>query len=239
MDVFAAQADAWQALGGLFAGRGGGVGAAFGVRMMASGLDHPQWNSGDVSSGDADIEAARAFYAALDVPWGLRVPEGVRWDRGRRIGRRRLMGLAAGALRHAQADVEIAAAGPAELEDVLTVDCAAFGSDPVQWRPWTAQLLAADDSVVTYALARTNGTAVASGYRVHAAGSAHIAGLAVLENHRRRGIGAALTAWLLERAFTGGAQLCHLSPDDERAASVYRRLGFEEAEGFGIWLDVV
>ena len=201
MDVFAAQADAWQTLGGLFAGRGGGIGTARGVRMMASGLAHPQWNSGDVSSGDADIEAARAFYAALGVPWGLRIPDGVRWDRGRRIGGRRLMWLAAGSLQRAQADVEIAAAGPADLEDVLTVDCAAFGSDPVRWRPWTAQLLGADDAVVTYALARSDGAAVGSGYCVHAAGSAHIAGLAVLERHRRRGIGATLTSWLLERAF--------------------------------------
>ncbi|HEX4034457.1 MAG TPA: GNAT family N-acetyltransferase [Solirubrobacteraceae bacterium] len=238
MDVFAAQADAWQALGGLFAGRGGGVGAARGVRMMASGLAHPQWNSGDVSSPDADVEAARDFYASLGMRWGLRVPDSVSWERGRRIGGRRLMWLPAGTLRAAQADVAIAAAGPGELEEVLAVDCAAFGSDPVQWRPWTARLLEADDAVLTYALARAGGEAVGSGYCVHAAGGAQIAGVAVLEHHRRRGIGAAITSWLLERAFSCGARLAHLSPDDERAASVYRRLGFEEAEGFGIWLDV-
>jgi ribosomal protein S18 acetylase RimI-like enzyme len=238
IDVFASQADAWQTLGGLFAGRGGWVGAARGVRMMASGLAHPQWNSGDVSSADADVEAVGAFYAALGVDWGLRVPDSVRWDRGRRIGGRRLMWLEAAALRRAAAEVEIAAVGPADLEDLLAVDCAAFGSDPVQWRPWTAALLGADAAAVTYALARCAGEAVACGYCVHAAPSAHIAGVAVLERHRRRGIGAAITSWLLERAFERGAAFAHLSPDDERAASVYRRLGFEEAESFGIWLDV-
>jgi ribosomal protein S18 acetylase RimI-like enzyme len=62
--------------------------------------------------------------------------------------------------------------------------------------------------------------------------------VAVLERFRRRGIGGAVTSWLLERGFAGGASSAHLSPDDERAASVYRRLGLEEAEGFGIYVDV-
>ena len=180
--------------------------------MMASGLPHPQWNSGDVTSADADVKAARDFYGALEVRWGLRVPDSIAWDRGRRIGGRRLMWLAAGALRRARADVEIAAVGPAQLDDVLAVDCAAFGSDPVLWRPWTARLLGADDAIVTYVLsARSAGKGVGSGYCVHAAGSAHVAGVAVLERHRRRGIGAAIASWLLERAFERGATFAHLS----------------------------
>jgi ribosomal protein S18 acetylase RimI-like enzyme len=238
VNAFEAQADAWQALGRLFEGRGGGIGAARGVRLMASGLAHPQWNSGDVSAADADVAAARAFYAALGVEWGLRVPARVAWDRGRRIGGRRLMWVASRSFRRARADVAIDLAGPSDLEAVLGVDSVAFGSDPRIGRPWIAALLRPDDDVVSYALARVDGEAVGCGYCVHAGESVHVAGVAVLERFRRRGIGGAITSWLLERGFAGGASSAHLSPDDERAASVYRRLGLEETEGFGIYVDV-
>jgi ribosomal protein S18 acetylase RimI-like enzyme len=216
--------------------------------MMASGLPHPQWNSGDVAAADADLDAARAFYDSLGVAaWGLRVPASVPWQRGRRIGERRLMWLAPGSLRGERADgVSIEAAGGDELEAVLAIDSAAFDADPAFGRGWIAGLLRASDEgpqgagggVIDYALARTNGEAVGCAFSVLAGDSVHVAGVAVLEAFRRRGIGGALSSWLLERGFERGAAFAHLSPDDERAASVYRRLGFAEAESFGIWIDV-
>src|SRR5581483_384437 len=88
-----AHSDAWQALGRLFEGRGGGVAEHHDVRLMASGLPHPQWNSGDVLGADVDLDRVRTFYAAHGVPWGLRVPTELTWSRGRHVLRQRLMGL--------------------------------------------------------------------------------------------------------------------------------------------------
>src|SRR4051794_3418686 len=48
-----------------------------GVRLSATGLLHAQWNNGDVDDPTrVDIDAVRSWYAALGVPWGMRVPEG-------------------------------------------------------------------------------------------------------------------------------------------------------------------
>src|SRR4029079_12798950 len=84
---------------------GGGVATLPGIRLMASGLPHPQWNSADVTGPGADLEAARAFYAERGVPWGVRVPAGMRWGAGRHLFQMPLMGLAA-------ADPIAPAAGP-------------------------------------------------------------------------------------------------------------------------------
>ena len=46
---------------------------------MAAGFEAPGVNSGDVTGPDPDLEAARAFYAAHGVTWGLRVPVGLPW----------------------------------------------------------------------------------------------------------------------------------------------------------------
>ena len=68
--VQTALADAWEVHGRLRAG----VARLRGIRVMASGLAHPQYNSGDVSAPDADIDGARAFYARHGAGWGVRVP---------------------------------------------------------------------------------------------------------------------------------------------------------------------
>src|SRR4051794_21344397 len=86
-------ADAWQVEGRLRANLGGGARALHGIRVMASGVPHPQWNSGDVSAPDADLEGARRFYAERGMPWGVRVPAGIPWPHGRRLFAKRLMGL--------------------------------------------------------------------------------------------------------------------------------------------------
>ena len=50
--VQTALADAWEVHGRLRAG----VARLRGIRVMASGLAHPQYNSGDVSAPDADVD---------------------------------------------------------------------------------------------------------------------------------------------------------------------------------------
>ena len=61
-----AEGDAWQVHGALRAG----ARSLRGIRLMASGLGHPQYNNADVPAADADVDGARAWYAALGVPWG-------------------------------------------------------------------------------------------------------------------------------------------------------------------------
>ena len=65
----------------------------------------------------------------------------------------------------------------------------------------------------------------------------YLAGVAVLPHARGRGIGGALSSWLIQRALTDGAQLAHLHPDTDAAARIYARLGFEEVGGFDVYVD--
>ena len=211
---------------------------------MASGLPGPARNSGDVTGENADVEAAREFYAGLGLEWGLRVPAWIEWSRGRSVLHQRLMWLRRGE-RHVHAaapGVAVDLAAAADLEAVCAIDAAAFGGEASADAPWLAALLAAPDDVVAVAFARVDGRAAATGYAVLASGeagrTAMLGGIAVLEEQRRRGVGAALSAWLVRRGFEAGAHLAHLSPDDDRAARLYARLGFTETAGHDVHVDL-
>jgi ribosomal protein S18 acetylase RimI-like enzyme len=88
-------------------------------------------------------------------------------------------------------------------------------------------------------IARWNGRAVAAlvdGEVVGGAvwtrvldGMTEIAGIAVLEAFRRRGIAGALTAEATRQGFLEGARLAVLVPGHEGAARVYERAGFADA----------
>lgn len=58
---------------------------------------------------------------------------------------------------------------------------------------------------------------------------AEITGVGVLPAHRRRGLGAAITALLAADALSRGVDLVFLSATDDSVAQVYTRLGFETA----------
>ena len=63
--VWDAHGDAWQAQGRLREGCGGGAAEMPGIRLMASGLPHAQWNNGDVTQPDeVPWNDVRAWYAA-------------------------------------------------------------------------------------------------------------------------------------------------------------------------------
>jgi ribosomal protein S18 acetylase RimI-like enzyme len=198
---------------------------------MASGLGHAQYNNGDVHAADADVEGARAWYAALGVPWGMRVPAEYDWPHGRLLFRKRLMGLQR--LRPApSADIRVAD----DFEAVVAVDAAAFGGSAREW-------LAPQFGAPRYetALGFLGGRPVATGYSVRSDGRAgpslYIAGVGVRPEARGRGLGAALTSWLIARGFERGATLAHLHPDDEAAARLYGRLGFAEVPGFNVFVN--
>lgn len=239
----AAHGDAWQVAGRIRSHDGGGTAELPGVRLMASGLPHAQWNNGDVHDvGALDVEAVRAWYAARALPWGLRVPAGEPFPHGRRLFGKRLMGVAAERLvGPAPVDgLELHPAGPADLDAVVAVDVVAFESDATTERPWHVAHLVADEVDVVLALldGRPVGTAYCLSSDLWAGPAAYVAGVGVLPEARGRGVAGAMSAWLCGRAFAAGSAFAHLHPDDERAARVYARLGFAEVPGFDVYIDL-
>lgn len=241
-EVRLAHGDAWQVEGFLRKSFGGGVASVPGARLMASGIDHPQWNNADVDDpAAADVDAMREWYAAKNVPWGVRVPAGAAWPHGRLLFGKRLMGLdLAGFDAPVDADVSIRPAGPRDLDAVLHVDVIAFESEADLERQWMGPHLLTPEAEV--AVAELDGEPVGTAYSVRSddrAGPAlYLAGVAVLPEFRRRGIGGAISAWLLARGAAGGARIAHLHPDTDEAARVYVRLGFVEVDGFDIYIDL-
>jgi GNAT superfamily N-acetyltransferase len=242
--VRAAHGDAWQVEGRLREPFGGGVASVRGARLMASGIDHPQWNNGDVDDpAAADVAAMRQWYAARGLPWGVRVPAGAEWPHGRFLFGKRLMGLDLAGFDGGSRDlagVSIRPAGPADLDAVLRVDVIAFESEADLERQWMQPHLSAPD--VDVAVAEVDGEPVGTAYAVRSDGRAgaalYVAGVAVLPEFRRRGFGGAIIAWLLARGAAAGARLAHLHPDTDEAARVYARLGFVEVDGFDIYVDL-
>jgi len=214
----------------------GGAAELRGIRVMSSGLPQPQWNGGDVDDSEPDLAGAAAFFAARGVPWGVRVPAGMPWPHGRHVRRLDLMGVEPARFGPVPPPpgLELRAAGPADLDGAAAVDAAAFGADA---RAWLAPQL--DAEPVDVALAALGGEPVATGYAVRSDGRAGpavlLAGVAVVPAARRRGIGAALSSWLLTRAFAGGAALAHLQADTPEAARVYARLGFAPAGALEVY----
>lgn len=214
-----------------------------GVRLMATGLQHAQWNDGDVDDPAlVDIDAVRDWYDGLRVPWGLRLPAAAPWPHGRRLFTKRLMGLTPAAYQAPAVPpgVTIRQATAADIEPYLHVDSTAFEEEPHVQRPWLELLLRHPNATV--AVAEMDGDIVASGQIVRsddqAGPAAYVGGIAVLPDARRRGIGAAITGWLVERGWDAGAALAHLHPDTDHAAAIYQRLGFVEVDGFDVYLPI-
>ena len=239
--VRCAHADAWEAHGRYRAAWGGGAARLPGIRLMASGLPHPQWNNGDIlDPSTVDIEAVRRWFADHDVPWGVRVPAGMTWPHGRRLFRKRLMGLRPAD--HRSGPVQSAAvrvATAADLESVLAVVTVAFQAPDEVERPWLAPLLSQPG--VTVAVAEVDREIVGVGHVLCTGGdagpAAYVAGIGVLPTARRRGIATVLSSWLVDGAFDAGARLAHLHPDTDEAARVYARLGFVEVDGFDVYVE--
>jgi GNAT superfamily N-acetyltransferase len=195
-----------------------------------------------VTGAYADLDGARAFYAERGVTWGARVPAGLPFKAGNHLFTMPLMGLLAGGLQAAPETpgLAIRQAGPEDLEAVLHVDTTAFRSDRDLYRPWTEPHLSAER--VTAVLAELDGEPVGTAYCLRSDGpagpAAFLAGVGVLPAARRRGIAAAMSFWLVERAFAEGARLAHLHADSDEAARVYSRLGFSPAGALDIYVDL-
>jgi ribosomal protein S18 acetylase RimI-like enzyme len=209
---------------------------------MAAGFEAKGVNSGDVTGPDPDLDAAREFYGARGVTWGLRVPCELPWPHGRRLFRRRVMALPRAAFVPAPAadGLTLRPAGPADLAAVLHIDSTVFELDPVENTRWLEPLLPAEAADV--ALAIEDGEPAGTAYTLRSDGAGgpavYLAGVAVLPGARRRGVGAALSSWLLERGFAAGAELAHLNPDTDEAARLYERLGFTETPGLDVYVEI-
>jgi GNAT superfamily N-acetyltransferase len=209
---------------------------------MAAGFEAPGVNSGDVTGPNPDLDAAREFYAARGVTWGLRVPCELPWPHGRLLFRRRLMALPRAAFRPAPAvpGLSLRRAGPADLATVLHIDSTVFELDPTDNTRWLEPLLNAE--VADVALAELDGEPAGTAYTLRSDGAGgpalYLAGVAVLVAARRRGAGAGISSWLLERGFAAGADLAHLNPDTDDAARLYERLGFTDTPGLDVYVDL-
>jgi GNAT superfamily N-acetyltransferase len=132
------------------------------------------------------------------------------------------------------------AARPGDADAVLSVDAVAFEAPDDVERPWVEPLLM--QPAVTVCLAETGGVAVGVGHVLVTDGcagpAAYLAGIGVLPASRGRGVGAAVSSWLVERALMAGARLAHLHPDTDEAVRIYARLGFTEVEGFDVYVDM-
>jgi GNAT superfamily N-acetyltransferase len=240
--VRAAQADALAVQGQLREPVGGAVAAPRDLQLMVAGFEAPGVNSGDVIGPDPDLEAARAFFAEHGVSWGLRVPPELPWEHGRLLFRRRMMAMERAAFRPAPAvpGLAVRRVGPEDLATVLHIDSTAFGLNLDDNTRWLAPLLSAERA--TCALATLDGDPAGTAYTLRSDGragpSVYLAGVAVLPAARRRGVGAALSSWLLERGFAAGAELAHLNPDNDAAARIYARLGFIETPGLDVYVDI-
>lgn len=240
--VWTAHADAWQQQAVVRAAVGGAWQTLPGVRLMTSGLPHPQWNHADViDSRSVDIDRVRDWFRERGAPWGARVPTGMPWNHGRRVLRQRLMAHTRDRPTRAAPvhGVHLSAAAPHDLDTVLLVDTLAFDGDVETSRPWMEPLL--HHRSVTVAIAEDDSGPVGTGYLVRsdadAGPTAYLGGVGVVPRARRRGIGAALSSWLLEQAYGCGAELTTLQPDTDHAARIYARLGFTEAGSYDVFVD--
>src|SRR5262249_45304865 len=163
--VWTAQGDAWQAEGRRRAALGGGAAELPGIRVMASGLPHAQWNSGDVSdSTRVDVDAVRDWYASRahgqGVPWGVRVPAAMPFALGRLLFRTRCRAPAPEAFRPTprRGGIEIPLATSRDLDPVARIDASAFALGGEATRSWIAPRL--DGHGFEVALASLDGRAV-------------------------------------------------------------------------------
>lgn len=244
--VLLAQGDAWQAEGRLRESLGGGAHEDAGARLASTGLPFAKWNSGDLVDGaQFDPAAAQAWYASrafgAGVPWGLRVPAGTVFPFGHRLLTLACMALVpAWFIRPAKpSGLRLATASVQDAAVVAAIDAAAFSASLDECEQWnTPHLGAAEFEVVlAYANGEPIGTATAVFTNDRAGRAATLFGIGVLAHARGRGIGAAMTAWLVERAFDAGATLVHLNPNSEAAARLYARLGFGATQGIDVYVD--
>lgn len=122
---------------------------------------------------------------------------------------------------------------PALLDAIVEVDAAAFGGESAITRLFLPDAVLDDPAQRVYT-ARVDGRLVAAGESTTLDGVVGVFGVATLPEYRRRGIGTALTGFVMaDRA--AEADLAVLDASD-LGASVYRRLGFAAMSTWEVWV---
>jgi ribosomal protein S18 acetylase RimI-like enzyme len=120
------------------------------------------------------------------------------------------------------AEIVVLERGSPLIRAAMSAQRAAFGEGP----PSDADVAA---STGRLAAALTDGEVVgAAGWTRVLDRATEIVGVGVLEQYRRRGIAAALTAAATRAAFAEGASMAFLTPGNDDTARVYERAGFED-----------
>ena len=126
------------------------------------------------------------------------------------------------------AEYQIALAALADGESIACMSRELIESG-LGWR-WTPSRVARSlrDAATNVAVARHRGALVGFGIMRYRDEEAHLVLLAVNARHRRRGVGAALVAWLEASALVAGIGVIRLEArrNNADALAFYRRLGF-------------
>lgn len=237
--VRTAHADAWEAEGRLRRSYGGGAARVRGARLMASGISVAKWNNADVMDEEPDVEAMVSWYAAFDVPWGVRVPLEIELELGAPVFVKRCVALrrAEFADRDApRADVRVRRAAADEAGSYAALDLEIFGGDIAASRAWIEPEFAAPS--VAHWIASLGGSDLGIVTVIHtdadAGPAAYLTGLGVVPNRPREVILDALIATAARHAFSAEADLVHANPADDWEAAVFRALGAVEVPGLSV-----
>lgn len=238
-----AHGDAWQAEGRLREPHGGGVCAVQGARAMASGIRTPKWNNADVTHEQVDITTLSVWYAARDMPWGLRVPLELSLAVGEPLFVKRCMGLLASSRAESgrrpvdpPGGVQVRRIRADERDRFVALDAAAFGDDPATARAWLAPQfgVAGFDHWVAEIAGATVGIATSVRSDELAGPAVMVTGVAALPGADARLVKAQLSTQISAEAAHAGpdATLVHAYPDDDEEAAAFASVGFIEVPGF-------
>lgn len=225
---------------------GGAIHEVDGLVVMLTGIPFPPFNPTVVLKEPQDPAGALAAAEALytDTSFGIDIDAGMHAD----VRRAAIdAGLEIEESRPAMVvrTDRVEAADPpdgvvimrvddgAELDEVASVDAAAFEGDPAHTRRFLPDAVLADPAQRVY-VARADGKVVAATETGLAEGMLGVFGVATLLEHRRRGIASAITSYAV-RDRTAETDLAVLWPSD-LGYRVYERLGFRPASTWEVWV---
>ncbi len=227
---------------------GGLVHDVDGLAVCLTGVPLPPFNPTLIERSPADPDAALAdaesLYAEIGLPFGIDLETALHGpvrDAAVRAGlhleeSRPGMSVAVSDVPAVSAPdgVELVRVEDASLLDLIVeVDAAAFGGDAAITRLFVPDAVLQDPTQRVYG-ARIDGRMVAAGESTLLDGILGVFGIATHPAFRHRGIGTALTAFLIaDRA--AEADLAVLDASD-LGRGVYERLGFEAISTWEVWV---
>jgi [ribosomal protein S18]-alanine N-acetyltransferase len=114
-----------------------------------------------------------------------------------------------------------------DVPELIRIDRQAFPDTPIPTEAMRARLQDGESAIIAMAGKDVAGFCI---FDMPDEGEGWISVLAISEEHRGRGIGAALTVRAAKRLFAGGARTVGLTTDDDNSAAIrlYVRLGFRQ-----------